>query len=63
MRVLTVVLDLRGAGKPIAESKDRLSRASEIPTVDVTVDGARSELVGVMGGPVDVGDGSAMALE
>lgn len=37
VRILTVVLDLRGTSKPVAKRQDRLSRASKIPGVDVAI--------------------------
>lgn len=63
VRVLAVVLNLGGAGEPVAKCEYRLSWASKIPTVYVTVDSARRELIWMVRRPIDVGDGSAVALE
>jgi hypothetical protein len=61
--ILAIVLDLCGAGKPIAEGEHRLPRSAEIPTVNISIHCARGKRVGVVSREVDVSDGSAVGLE
>lgn len=61
--ILAVVLDLGGAGEPVAEGEHGLPRSPEIPTVDIAIHGAGRKRVRVVGREVDVGDGAAVGLK
>jgi hypothetical protein len=62
MAILTIVLNLRSAGEPIAKGDDGLPGPSQVPTVHVAVDGTRYQAIGVVSRKVDVCDGSAVTL-
>lgn len=63
MRIQTVVLDLSSASKPVTKGENGLSGSPKIPGMDVAVDRAGGEEIGMIGGKVDVGDGSAVTFK
>jgi hypothetical protein len=63
VRISAVVLDLSSSGKKVAKSKHWLARPPEIPPVHIAIHRAGRKEVGVMGGEIDICDGSGMALE
>lgn len=63
IRILSVVLDLCGASKPVTEAQHGLSRFAQIPRMDIAIDSTGGKDIWMMGGEIDVRYGSSMALK
>lgn len=63
MRCLPIPLDLGGPRKPIAKRHPRLEWSTQVPAMDITIHGAGSKDVGMVGGEIDVCNCTRVAMK
>lgn len=63
MLILTIVFNLRGPRKPIAKGKNRLSWTTQVPTVDIPINGACCQHIRVVCREIDVRDGPGVPVK